>query len=374
MNWLEKEIEKCEFFSFIFKNQKKLVLFGGAGAAIELLRYIEKEQIKIEVEYIIDNDKRLHGTCIANNIPVISMEEFAQRNKEDIKILLTTRKAYQVYHELIYAGVKKENIWFPKTSFVVKESFMTINWITGFFMYVRMLDIYLHQKEILNLYNLLEDEWSKKVLEAVIKFRLTQEPKYITEVCRCTNSDYFEDAPFEIGDKETFVDIGALNGDSALEFLNKCNDKFEHIHLFEPDDKALCCAMDSLFTLGNRDKISYYHLAVSKERGLESFCGGVLGVGNTKMVHTMPLDYVLKDKKVTLIKMDIEGAEADALLGAKDLIKMQSPKLCVCIYHKMDDLWRLPLLIKELNPNYRISIRQNSPGVHGDIQTVCYAY
>ena len=69
-------------------------MFGGAGAAIELLRYIEKEQMEIEVEYIIDNDKRLHGTCIANNIPVISMEEFAQRNKEDIKkpLLLFRKK------------------------------------------------------------------------------------------------------------------------------------------------------------------------------------------------------------------------------------------------------------------------------------------
>lgn len=72
--------------------------------------------------------------------------------------------------------------------------------------------------------------------------------------------------------------------------------------------------------------------------------------------------------------MDIEGMEKKALIGASNIISKQHPKLCICVYHKSTDLWELPLFIKRMNPYYRIFLRQNSPGVYGDVQTVCYAY
>ncbi len=56
--------------------------------------------------------------------------------------------------------------------------------------------------------------------------------------------------------------------------------------------------------------------------------------------------------------MDIEGAEMDALRGMQEMIKKNKPKLAISIYHLKDDLWNIPFYIKELNPDYKLYIRQ----------------
>ena len=61
----------------------------------------------------------------------------------------------------------------------------------------------------------------------------------------------------------------------------------------------------------------------------------------------------------TFLKMDIEGAEYNALLGAEQTIRRHSPKLAICVYHGYDDLWRIPALIESFNPNYTFYLRHN---------------
>jgi hypothetical protein len=73
---------------------------------------------------------------------------------------------------------------------------------------------------------------------------------------------------------------------------------------------------------------------------------------------------------VTMIKMDIEGAEYDALLGARQTIQRDRPILAICVYHTQNDIWRIPLLIRELVPNYVLYLR----AYEGDgFQTVVFA-
>ena len=68
----------------------------------------------------------------------------------------------------------------------------------------------------------------------------------------------------------------------------------------------------------------------------------------------------------TFIKMDIEGAEMDALQGANG----QRPLLSICIYHLQSDLWRIPLFIRSLAPDYKFFSRLHD-GDGGRL--VCYA-
>lgn len=69
------------------------------------------------------------------------------------------------------------------------------------------------------------------------------------------------------------------------------------------------------------------------------------------------LDYSLEGRKVTYIKKDIEGSELEALKGAKRIIKEQHPKLAICVYHKLEDIWTLPELILRYHPDYKLYVR-----------------
>ena len=250
-----------------------------------------------------------------------------------------------------------------------------VDWILRDYQYARMLDIYFHKESIERLYRQLDDAQSKEVLKNIIKFRLTLEPKYVTEVNHSTQSDYFDDIPFALTSEEVFLDIGGARGDSTLEFLARTNNSFGHVYLFEPDPEMLVGAMDNVFTIENRDKIHFLNMACSNVNGLVSFGSGIVNGGSGKrLVRAVRLDDLFKDDKVTVIKMDVEGTEKEVLEGGLNTIQKQSPRLCVCIYHKSRDLWEIPLFIKSVNPNYKIAIRQQAPGLYGDLQTVCYAY
>jgi hypothetical protein len=87
-------------------------------------------------------------------------------------------------------------------------------------------------------------------------------------------------------------------------------------------------------------------------------------------VACIPIDQLFANRPVTLIKMDIEGAEYDALRGGCAIIERDQPILAICVYHTQSDIWRIPLLIQSMNPSYQFFLRSYD----GDgFQTVVYA-
>ena len=73
----------------------------------------------------------------------------------------------------------------------------------------------------------------------------------------------------------------------------------------------------------------------------------------------MALDSILKGKKLTYIKADVEGAEKKALEGMSRILKEQKPKLCISAYHRSADIFELILQIHSINPEYKISLRHH---------------
>ncbi|KOR29945.1 hypothetical protein TI04_07395 [Achromatium sp. WMS2] len=66
-------------------------------------------------------------------------------------------------------------------------------------------------------------------------------------------------------------------------------------------------------------------------------------------------------QKISMIKMDIEGAEMEALTGAVNTLRYMQPKLAISTYHKPEDIWEIPLFIKEQNSNYRLFFGHHTP-------------
>ena len=76
-------------------------------------------------------------------------------------------------------------------------------------------------------------------------------------------------------------------------------------------------------------------------------------------VAARSVDSILDGKPCTVIKMDVEGAEREALLGSSRTIEKYKPRLMISLYHRNEDIFSLPLLIKKLNPDYKIYLRHH---------------
>ncbi len=232
---------------------------------------------------------------------------------------------------------------------------------------------------IIETYNYLSDMPSRELFVEIMAKRLAPElSKYTWGQLVVSPLAYFNMKYFPVGKDECFVDCGAYTGDSLLELLD----------ITETIDSAYCFEMAKvnydllLKNTGELDncKVYCYNLGVYSERkyityGNENTSGGVsfsiFKDSNTQKALADTLDNVLENKKVTLIKMDIEGAELDALKGAENIIKTQHPKLAVCLYHRIDDFWRIPVYIKSINANYKFGIMHHS---HNELDTVLYAW
>jgi FkbM family methyltransferase len=165
---------------------------------------------------------------------------------------------------------------------------------------------------------------------------------------------------------DVFVDCGAFTGDSIEAFLAARGGVFKEIVGIEPD--AITCR-----TLRGRidewkragiGPIRVEPVAVGSHRGTLQFnitgtAGSRVGSG-TETVVVAPLDELLANDKPTYMKFDVEGAEHDAIVGGSGTIRAYAPVLAVCLYHRPEDLWDIPLLVRSLRPDYRMYVRRYS--------------
>jgi FkbM family methyltransferase len=187
---------------------------------------------------------------------------------------------------------------------------------------------------------------------------------------------YFPDDLIRPSDCEVFVDCGAFSGDTIEAFMAARGDRFELIVAVEPDAvncRALQNRIDDWSRSGS-GPIRVEPVAAGSRRGTLRFettgtAGSSVGSG-VDTVAVAPLDEILADCTPTYIKFDVEGAEHDGLLGASGTIRTNMPVLAVCLYHKPEDLWDLPLLIRSLGPDYRMYLRRYCDERW---ETVCYA-
>jgi FkbM family methyltransferase len=188
---------------------------------------------------------------------------------------------------------------------------------------------------------------------------------------------YFPHDLFDIHAKEAFIDCGAFDGDTLRAFLARCEGRFQSIVAIEPDRISFTKLQSYISGLPvtARSGIRAVHGAVGATNGVLRFqdTGDVTSrsrADGDSLVPSNTLSAICESQRVSLIKMDIEGAEFEALEGAAPIIARDHPILAVCVYHRQDDLWRLPLLIRRLGADYRLFLRMyESEGW----QTVAYA-
>ena len=200
------------------------------------------------------------------------------------------------------------------------------------------------------------------VQRGVSRDRILDMGRQITEL---RNKQYFDLRELKVQEEEVFVDCGAFDGDTSIEFKKWCKENYKHIYAFEPDEDNNSLCKQNLDEDIHKGKCTVFNKGTwSKETILEfsknSDEASHICEGGTEKIGVLSLDAELfykKNEKVTFIKMDIEGAELETLKGASRIITEQKPKLAVCVYHKPEDIFTIPEYLRTLNPDYKFYLR-----------------
>lgn len=185
---------------------------------------------------------------------------------------------------------------------------------------------------------------------------------------------YFSPDFMYYGEEEILIDAGCLNLASSLVFKKHCK-HVKRIYAFEPDPECyqICLERKRRESLSEAELFPYGTWSERRTLYFKTTAGGASRIctNGENSIAVIPIDEAVPSgERITMIKMDIEGSELEALKGAKRTIQRHKPKLAICIYHKPGDMTAIPLYIKELVPEYRLYIRHHSNYAN---ETVLYA-
>lgn len=215
-----------------------------------------------------------------------------------------------------------------------------------------------HSEEIAAARALLADEQSRRVYDNVLLFYRTGRLELLDDITT-DKAEAFEQV-LRLGADELYVDLGAYNGDTVDEFLHYSGGSYRKIVALEPNAKnfaklqAHCAALEctELWQLGAWSENTT--LTFNNKAGRNS---AIADRGVETRVATV--DTLLCGAAATYVKADVEGADYEALLGMRGTMAQYKPKLNFAAYHRFEDIFRLPLLIHEINPAYRIYLRHH---------------
>lgn len=178
-------------------------------------------------------------------------------------------------------------------------------------------------------------------------------------------------------DARVFVDAGAYDGDVLRRFWEKGRNVDRYI-AFEPQGD-LCQKIKETLENGRHGceglifpcGLSDCWEELKFSANIDGTSAAKVDVGGTSSIQCLPLDEALMGIGPTFIKMDIEGMELKALYGTANIIRTYRPQLAICVYHELAHLWKIPLYLHSLCPDYKFAIRNYQ---YMGLETVVYAY
>ena len=345
------------------KNPRKpIVMYGMGDGADKILDYCELNKIKIYDIFASDEFVRGHSF---RGYKVKKFDEI-QEKLDDFIILVAFATRDRKVLDKIYEFDKKYELYAPDMP-VFGDKFNG-----GYYDY--LLE---NVKEFSQVYELLADDKSKQVYLDVINFKISGKIKYLqnadtpkSEVISLLHCLETENLPLN------YIDLGAYDGDSILE-LNKYLRNINKIIAVEPDAKNFIKLQKNLEKNNLTERCSLYNIGIwsekqdiyfSEKAGRHSSVVMADSAQNSrtkiKKIAADSVDNIVESNKSDgnhryFIKYDVEGSEYEAIIGSSATIKKHSPSLAVSLYHRNEDLIKLPGLINMLNPSYKFYLRKH---------------
>lgn len=351
MSFFIDEID-FDLWEYLQQCDKPVVLYGMGDGAEKINAVLEEKRVWISE--IMASDEFVRGHSFLGH-RVKKLSEIEEQYGNDFVILVCFGTQIPEVMDHIYEISKKHELYAPNVP-VTGDTLFDLEFANA------------HKSQLQTVYKMLADEQSKKVFENVIRYKLSGDLKYLKAVE--TPSDEKYDL-LGIGIEETYVDLGAYDGDTLVEFLNETSMQFKKLYAMEPDGKSyrklkrrlymISPTLLECYNCGAWSENTTAVFSLRKGRGSRA----VSDDGNPRHseriheVKMMTVDTMLGGSEATYIKFDVEGNEGEALRGASETIAAFKPKLNIALYHRSEDMFELPALAAKLNKKYKFYMRHH---------------
>lgn len=344
---------ECKIGRFLDQaNNGKPVILYGAGAAMPSI--LDKlKDYGFNIAGICDSNPDKQGTRFRDTYDIFGLDD-ALAGFPDATFVIST----PIYFDEIYGELVRKTDPDRVCDLDLE--------CTRFFKPYELRDfVTCHQRRLEALLARLADEESRDTLMNVIRAHLTGERKDFQRAGSGKDDWYLFRSLLAPPAEAVYLDCGAYNGDTVRLFIDTATKGYKRVYAFEPDSAM----RERLRDMARADpRIELIEKGVFRDEGSVSFCSdGVFSAiaaeehaGPAVSIPVTTIDAVLKGQRADIIKMDIEGAEFDALHGAEQTIRAHKPKLAICLYHKVEDMLRIPELVLEYVPDYKLYIRHQS--------------
>lgn len=332
--------EKTTCWEKLKAEERPIFIYGMGDGALKIMSVFRDREIAVSGIFASDDFVRGHSFEGYRVHKLSEIEEMV----DDFVVVLAFAAGYQEIVDKIHEIAERHTLYVPDVPVVGG----------GLFTYDYCVE---NAEKIQAVYDSLADNYSRKVYANIINFKISGNIAYLSEVTTPKEEIYRKIV--KPTQNEVYVDLGAYNGDTIKELLEFTRGCYNSIYALEPDKKnfkklnKFIDGMNRVFAYNAAAWCVDGELPFAAKAGRQS----AITASSENMVEARSVDGILGKKAATIIKMDVEGFEREAIWGASRNISHYAPKMMVSLYHRNEDIFELPLLIKALNPRYKLYIR-----------------
>lgn len=327
-------METC-LWEHLKHTKKPIVLYGMGNGADKIISVLNAYGIPFCDVFASDGFVRKK---LFHSVPISSYAELKEKHKDMVILLCFGSQLPEVIENILRIASEQE-LYAPEVP-VIGDGLFTKAYYDE------------NKSDFDRVYSHLADDISKKTFENIIKYKISGKINYLTE-CQVSPDEPYQ--TFLKLSNESFIDLGAYNGDTVIDFIQRCPD-YKSIVAVEPDARTFKKLENNTNSI---KALTLLNACVSDKCGKTTFAmkGGrnsVISLDGTE-IDAISVDSLNVD--ATFIKMDVEGEEIKAILGAKETILKNKPKMLISAYHRTDDFLTIPKTVLEINPDYKMYLR-----------------
>lgn len=336
-------------------NLKEIYIYGTGISSKKFKNMIEEKDINVKILGFIDSYKK---TKIIDDEKIYNINDFKEINKT---IVICTY--YEEWIDEIIQLLISRNINNYLINMIILDPIYNLN-----------KDKYkFFEQKILFIKENLQNELDCKIWDAIINaLRNNKNNLLLFDYYYFHGKEQYLDC-IKIDKNDTVIEGGIFDGITTLKIAKHLiNGK---IYGFDP---LISNEKEELFfnkkieiikkALWNNNKDLYFI-----NNGAGSYVSENISSLEYIKVNAITIDNFIENHKLEkfdFLKLDVEGAELNVLIGAIESIKKFRPKLAISIYHSLEDFFEIPYYLMQELKEYNFNIRLYSGAL---MDTVLYA-